>query len=66
LKLQEEVLRKPDLFGYIYESDSTQNKKAVPFFSKIPFLGVLFKSFADSDTITELLVFITPTIIETN
>jgi type IV pilus assembly protein PilQ len=54
------------VLGGIYESDSTQNKKAVPFFSKIPFLGVLFKSFADSDTITELLVFITPTIIETN
>ncbi len=54
------------VLGGIYESDSTQNKKAVPFFSKIPFLGVLFKSFADADTINELLVFITPTIIETN
>ncbi|MBT3414232.1 MAG: hypothetical protein HN426_03650, partial [Nitrospina sp.] len=45
---------------------STKNKKAVPFLSKLPLVGFLFKSFADSDTITELLVFITPTIIETN
>ena len=54
------------VLGGIYESTSTENKKAVPFLSKIPLLGFLFKSFADSDVITELLVFITPTIIETN
>jgi type IV pilus assembly protein PilQ len=54
------------VLGGIYESTSTKNKKAVPFLSKIPLLGFLFKSFADSDTINELLVFITPTIIETN
>jgi type IV pilus assembly protein PilQ len=54
------------VLGGIYESESTENKKAVPFFSKIPLLGYLFKSYADADTITELLVFITPTIIETN
>lgn len=54
------------VLGGIYKSNSTESKKEVPFFSKIPFLGLLFKSFADSDTINELLVFITPTIIETN
>ncbi len=54
------------VLGGIYESTSTKNKKAVPFLSKIPFLGFLFKSFDDSDVINELLVFITPTIIETN
>ncbi|MBT7178753.1 MAG: type IV pilus secretin PilQ [Nitrospina sp.] len=54
------------VLGGIYESTSTKNKKAVPFLSKLPLVGFLFKSFADSDTITELLVFITPTIIETN
>jgi type IV pilus assembly protein PilQ len=54
------------VLGGIYESTSTENKKEVPFFSKIPLLGLLFRSFADSDSITELLVFITPTIIETN
>ncbi len=54
------------VLGGIYESESTENKKEVPFLSKVPFLGNLFKSYADADTITELLVFITPTIIETN
>ena len=54
------------VLGGIYESTSTENKKAVPFLSKLPLVGFLFKSFADSDVITELLVFITPTIIETN
>ncbi len=54
------------VLGGIYESSSTENKKAVPFLSKIPLLGLLFQSYADSDTIAELLVFITPTIIETN
>ena len=54
------------VLGGIYESNITESEKAVPFFSKIPLLGLLFKSFADSDTISELLVFITPTILETN
>jgi len=54
------------VLGGIYESSVTESTKEVPFFSKIPLLGLLFKSYADSDTINELLVFITPTIIETN
>ena len=54
------------VLGGIYESTKTENKKEVPFLSKIPLLGLLFKSYADADTIAELLVFITPTIIETN
>ena len=54
------------VLGGFYESISTDNKDEAPFFSKIPLLGLLFGSYADSDTIAELLVFITPTIIETN
>ena len=49
----------------IYESTSTENKKAVPWFSKLPLVGFLFRTFDDKDTINELLVFITPTIVET-
>jgi type IV pilus assembly protein PilQ len=49
----------------IYESTSTENKKAVPWFSKLPLVGFLFRAFDDKDTINELLVFITPTIVET-
>lgn len=54
------------VLGGIYESNSVENTEEVPFLSKIPILGLLFKNFQDADTITELLVFITPTIIETN
>jgi type IV pilus assembly protein PilQ len=54
------------VLGGFYESISTDNKDEAPFFSKIPLLGLLFGNSADSDTIAELLVFITPTIIETN
>ncbi len=52
------------VLGGIYQSNVAENKKAVPFFSKIPILGNLFKSFNESDTITELLVFVTPTIVD--
>ena len=49
----------------IYESTSTENKKEVPWFSKLPLVGFLFRAFDDKDTVNELLVFITPTIVET-
>jgi type IV pilus assembly protein PilQ len=52
------------VLGGIYTSNVVENKKAVPFFSKIPILGNLFKSFNESDTISELLVFVTPTIVD--
>jgi type IV pilus assembly protein PilQ len=54
------------VLGGIYTNTDTENNEAVPFFSKIPILGYLFKSFADSKNVSELMVFITPTIIETN
>jgi len=52
------------VLGGIYQSTVVENKKAVPFFSKIPILGNLFKSYNESDVITELLVFVTPTIVD--
>ena len=52
------------VLGEIYQSNVVENKKAVPFFSKIPILANLFKGFNESDTITELLVFVTPTIVD--
>ena len=54
------------VLGGIYENNKTENKKEVPFFSKIPLLGLLFRSYAESDITTELLVFITPTIVKTD
>ena len=43
------------VLGGIYQSNVVENKKAVPFFSKIPILGNLFKSFNESDTIPSFL-----------
>ena len=54
------------VLGGIYENTKTENKKEVPFFSKIPLLGLLFRSYAESDITSELLVFITPTIVQTD
>ena len=54
------------VLGGVYESTVTESQKAVPFLSKIPILGYLFKSYADSEITSELMVFITPTIVETN
>jgi len=52
------------VLGGIYTSNVAEDRKGVPFFSQIPFLGALFRSFNESDTITELLVFVTPTIVK--
>jgi type IV pilus assembly protein PilQ len=54
------------VLGGIYENTTNESKKEVPFFSQIPLLGLLFRSYAESDTTAELLVFITPTIIKTD
>ncbi len=54
------------VLGGIYKSSKSENTESVPFFSKIPILGLLFESYNDADLISELMVFITPTIIETN
>jgi type IV pilus assembly protein PilQ len=52
------------VIGGIYESTQTDAVSGVPFFSKIPILGWLFKSKYKKDEITELLIFLTPTIVK--
>jgi type IV pilus assembly protein PilQ len=54
------------VLGGIYENKKNETKKEVSFFSKIPLLGLLFRSYSEPDKTNELLVFITPTIIETD
>ncbi len=51
------------VLGGIYESEVRRNKESVPVFSKIPFLGALFRNFDDADDVQELLIFVTPTIL---
>jgi type IV pilus assembly protein PilQ len=51
------------VIGGIYTRQTSHNLKEVPFFAKIPILGWFFKSVADQDDHTELLIFITPRIL---
>lgn len=51
------------VLGGIYTSNISQKKEMVPLLSKIPILGYLFKNYEDVDKITELLIFVSPTII---
>ncbi len=53
------------VIGGIYTRNNTNNTAGVPFFSKIPILGWLFKTNTKTDNKTELLIFITPTILDT-
>jgi type IV pilus assembly protein PilQ len=52
------------VIGGIYQQtlDTTVNK--VPLLGDIPFLGALFRSKVDKNNRTELLVFITPKVVE--
>ena len=51
------------VIGGVYTRDKGNNKTAVPFFSEIPFLGWLFKTEETRDNKTELLIFITPKVM---
>jgi type IV pilus assembly protein PilQ len=50
------------VIGGIYEHTTVDSKSSVPFLSKIPLLGLLFKNSSTRDDVEELLVFITPRI----
>jgi type IV pilus assembly protein PilQ len=52
------------VIGGIVISDSTNSDKGIPYLKDIPLLGWLFKSKSTFDKQTELLIFITPTIIK--
>ena len=51
------------VIGGIIETDNLDSKGGVPFLKDLPFVGWLFKNKSKSESQTELLVFITPTII---
>ncbi len=51
------------VIGGIIVSDKSSTVNGIPFFQDIPILGWLFKSSSVTDTQTELLIFITPTIL---
>ena len=50
------------VIGGIYTRNSSRSTANVPFFSRIPILGHLFKNTSQTDDRTEVLIFITPKI----
>ena len=54
------------VIGGIYQYDQTSAKDGVPFFSKVPFLSWLFDKITSSYSKDELLVFLTPKILDAN
>jgi type IV pilus assembly protein PilQ len=52
------------VLGGIYETERRETIKKVPFLGDIPILGVLFKSKQRIDNKAELLIFVTPRILE--
>jgi len=52
------------VLGGIYETEKATQVTRVPFFSDLPFIGVLFRSSMEVDDRTELLIFVTPKILQ--
>ena len=52
------------VLGGIYVVDKTRNSGGVPFLMDIPIIGWAFKSLVVEDNRKELLMFVTPTVIE--
>ena len=51
------------VIGGIYKENKGHNMEGIPGLSKIPLLGWLFKAQSNSNTQTELLIFLTPTVL---
>ncbi len=52
------------VLGGIYETTQSTQVTRVPFFSDLPLIGNLFKSTVDRDERSELLIFVTPKILQ--
>jgi len=51
------------VIGGIYTRNMASNRKKVPFLADIPLLGALFRSWGETDKRSELLIFVTPRIV---
>jgi len=54
------------VLGGIYEQTQRNDVDKVPFFGNLPVLGHLFKRTNRTDEKTELLIFITPRVLDEN
>jgi type IV pilus assembly protein PilQ len=51
------------VIGGIYTSNAGYNRSEVPFLARIPILGAMFRNYQESDRRSELLIFVTPRIV---
>lgn len=51
------------VIGGIYDAEKSEQSRGLPWFSKIPLLGWLFRTDSNTEVRRELLIFITPTVI---
>jgi type IV pilus assembly protein PilQ len=51
------------VIGGIYTRSTASRRSEVPFLGKLPLLGYFFRNTSEQDDHTELLIFITPRII---
>jgi type IV pilus assembly protein PilQ len=51
------------VIGGIYTRNMASSKKKVPFFADLPLVGSLFSSWSETDSRSELLIFVTPRIV---
>jgi len=51
------------VLGGVFEVNVTNNTNAIPFLADLPGIGFLFKNTADDNKKTELLIFVTPKIV---
>jgi type IV pilus assembly protein PilQ len=54
------------VLGGVYQFASTRADAGIPVLKDLPFIGQLFRTNTDSDTKDELMVFLTPQILDTN
>lgn len=54
------------VIGGIFKNSTTTENAAIPGLSKIPIIGLLFQKDKDIETNNEILIFISPTIVEFN
>jgi len=54
------------VLGGVYEQTNSTNSQRIPFFGDLPYIGFLFKQELNTNNKNELLIFVTPKILEEN
>jgi type IV pilus assembly protein PilQ len=52
------------VLGGVYQNDKSKNESGIPILMNLPFIGSLFRTQSESDARSELMVFITPEIMD--